>query len=158
MLALKLLGSLLILFAGGTGALSIVRMERQRLSVLDAWIELLQFIRSGIDCYLAPLGDLFSAIDLDLFRTCMGRSKTKSFADLLAASRLFLSFDAHRQLSAFFREIGGGNREEQIKRCDYAIGALREIRAKQAEELAPKQKAHGALCICASLAVAILLW
>ena len=158
MLAIKLLGTLLVLFAGGAGAVSVVRMERQRLNVLDAWIDLLQFIRSGIDCYLAPLGDLFSSIDPELFRTCMGRTKTKDFAALLAASRILLSLDAHRQLSVFFREIGGGNREEQIKRCDYAIGALREIRAKQAEELVPKQKAHAALCICAALAVAILLW
>ncbi len=158
MLFLKLLGSLLILFAGGAGAVSIVKMEQHRLSVLDGWIDLLQFIRSGIDCFLAPMGEIFEKIDPDLFYACMGRERTKNFGDLLASSRLFLSGDAHRQLRAFFREIGGGNREDQIKRCDYAIDALRTIREKEAEELAPKQKAHVAICICAAFAIAILLW
>ncbi len=158
MLILKIIGSVLILFAGGAGAVSLVRMEQQRLSVLDGWIDLLQFIRSSIDCFLAPMGEIFTKIDPDLFFACMGREKTKNFEELLAASRLFLCGDAHRQLRSFFREIGGGNREDQIKRCDYAIDALRTVRDKQAEELAPKQKAHAAICICAAFAVAILLW
>ena len=77
---------------------------------------------------------------------------------LLHASRGCLCGEAARLLTGFVREIGGSYREEQVRRCDYYLTALRAVREQQKEELPARVRVCVAVCLCAALGIAILLW
>ncbi len=88
----------------------------------------------------------------------MGREGDTSPARLLEHSKAYLEEETVHLLDSFSREIGSCYREEQVKRCDYYISALRKIREKQLAELPARLKTRGALCMCGAVGLAILLW
>lgn len=154
----KLLGSLLILAAGGGAAFLSARTERRQLTVLDGWIDLIALVRARIDCYLTPLDEIFSALDPDLVRRCGGTLPCRSCAVLLRSASPELSSEGRRLIGAFVTGIGDGYREEQVRACDYYLDALRELRKKTAAELPARIRVRVALCLTAALGAAILLW
>lgn len=154
----KLLGSAVLLIAGiGNGALA-AGHEKEKLAVLDGWLELLRFIQEQIDCYLTPVEELLSVADKALLEQCRCRRKDRSLEAGLQRSAPVLQAESLRLLSAFAKEIGGSYREEQIKRCNYYRQALLSVRQKQAEELCKKSKLYRGMSICAAVGAALLLW
>ena len=155
---LKLLGALLILSVGIFSAYLSVQYEKKRLTVVDGWIDLILYIRGQIDCYLLPIGDILLGGDRALFEACMSPSNAADLPAILGASEIYLDGDAKRTLESFVREIGTGYREEQLKRCDFFIASLRTQRERIAAALPMRVRLCATLCICLSLATAILLW
>ena len=155
---LKLLGCLMLLGTGTLAALSLNLYEKRRLSVLDGWLDLIFYIRTQIDCYLTPIEQIFADAPPSLTEACMGDRHTKTPSELLKHSRFYLDHDAFRLLDSFAREIGSCYREEQVKRCDYYITSLRNLREKQTTALPARLRARSALCLCAAFGLAILLW
>ena len=154
----KILGALLILLAGGGMAVTLAGFEKKRLSVLDGWLELLTHIRGQIDCYLMPLDDILNASDTELLRACGGNGKCRSLRALFQASFPYLDRESRRLLSSLLREIGSSYREEQLKRCDFYLDALRMRREKIFEELPSRLKTGVTISICTALGVTVLLW
>ena len=155
---IKLLGAGLVLSVGVISAFGTVRYEKKRLSVLDGWIDLILYIRSQIDCYLTPLGDILANGDPSLLRACMSEGNETDLEAILRASSIYLDGNAKRTLEGFVREIGSGYREEQVKHCDYCISVLRRERERMSAELPLRVRLYAALFICISLGTAILLW
>ena len=155
---LKFLGALLIFSVGMFAAFVSVQYEKKRLSVVDGWIDLILYIRGQIDCYLMPLNDILSGGDRALFEACMSPSNAADLPAILSASQIYLDGDSKRTLEGFVREIGTGYREEQLKRCDFFISSLRSQRERIAAALPLRVRLCSTLCICLSLATAILLW
>lgn len=158
MLVLKCFGVLAILLSGALAAYTNARYEKQRLSVLDAWISLLVLLRGEIDCYLLPIDEILAKADPELIEGCMYAGNAPTPQRLLAASRIYLSTEAHRLLASFVREIGKGNREEQVRRCEYYRTGLLNIRERMAEELSSRLRVGYTLTLVSSLALAILFW
>lgn len=148
----------MVLLAGAGAALCSLHYERTRLRLLEAWIELLLFIRGQIDCYLTPIDGILRAADPELLCACMGRRGCSSLQELLRGGRMYLPPEAVRLLSAFSREIGSSYREEQLRRCDYYLCALRPLRDKTAEELPVRIRLSVTLSACLAIGTAILLW
>ncbi len=157
MTALKALGALLLLGLGILSARRTVHLSYQRLSRLDAWLELILLIRAQIDCYLTPLDEILKKTDPCLLSAC-GKQKADSLPALFAEAAPLLGREEHRLLECFVREIGSGYREEQLKRCDYYLDALRTRRSKLAEAQPGGIKLGVTLSLCASLFAVILLW
>lgn len=155
---LKFLGALLIFAVGIFAAFVSVQYEKKRLSVVDGWIDLILYIKGQIDCYLMPLDDILSGGDRALFEACMSPSNAADLPAILDASQIYLDGDAKHTLESFVREIGSGYREEQLKRCDFFISSLQTQRERIAAELPMRVRLCATLCICLSLATAILLW
>ena len=155
---LKILGALLILSVGVFSAYVSVQYEKKRLTVVDGWIDLILYIRGQIDCYLLPIGDILLGGDRALFEACMSPSNAADLPAILGASEIYLDGDAKHTLESFVREIGTGYREEQLKRCDFFIASLRTQRERIAAALPMRVRLCATLCICLSLATAILLW
>ncbi|MBQ5833443.1 MAG: hypothetical protein IIW36_01400 [Clostridia bacterium] len=159
MLFFKLLGSILILLSGSAAAFCAVRYESARIRILDAWIDLILFIRGQIDCYLTPLDEILQKANAALPESALlGHASPKSLDALLHQSKLYLCADTHRLLTAFVREIGSSYREDQLKQCDYYIQALRSQREQLASQLPSRTKLSATLCLCLALGTAILLW
>lgn len=148
----------MLLGVGALAARYLSLYEKQRLRAIDGWLDLIFHIRTQIDCYLTPIGEIFATADRNLLLSCMGNGREDSPAALLRHSRLYLGQDAARLLESFAREIGASYREEQIKRCDYYIAALQNLRQKRTEELPARLRTKVSLCICGALAAVILLW
>ena len=155
---IKLLGVGLILSAGSFAAYSTSRFEKRKLSVVDAWIDLILHIRSQIDCYLMPLDEILACTDRETLTGCMCRTPHPELSMLLESSSPYFTQEAKRLLTAFVKEIGGSYREEQLRRCDYYVNALRHIRQKIAEELPSKTKVSITLSLCLAVSAVILLW
>ena len=150
MSALKACGVLVMLIAGGIGAWSGVRYERRRLRVVEGWIDTIRYIRTQIDCYLTPLGEILER--------CPSTVGTTDLSALLASSRLYLDADTYRFLETFTRELGGSYREEQLKNCDFCLAELYHKRETLSRELPSRQRLALTLCTCLSIGAAILLW
>ena len=167
----KLLGSILLLAAGGYISLSVHRFERRRLSVLDGYIALIYYIKGQIDCYAMPLTDILTRADPTLLADCLGETVDRLPAilpavwgdappmqGLLQRSRLYLAPESERLLTAFSGELGATHRAEQVARCDHYVHALGEERRRLFEALPARLKTVGTLGICCTLTAAILLW
>ncbi len=148
----------MLLWTGGFAAFRTASLEKKKLSVTEGWLELLFYIRTRIDCHLIPIEQIFSEASPTLLRACMGRKEDRSPSRLLEHSKPYLDEEAARLLDSFSREIGSCYRQEQVKRCDYYITALRKIRDKQIAELPARLKTRGTMCICGAVGLAILLW
>jgi hypothetical protein len=157
-MTIKLLGCLILLGTGGFAAYRTADHEKKKLSVTEGWLELLFYIRTRIDCHLAPIEQIFKEASPTLLHACMGQEEDRTPSQLLEHSRIYLEEDAAHLLDSFSREIGTCYREEQVKRCDYYITALRKIRDRQITELPARLKTRGAMCICGTIGLAILLW
>ena len=160
MIVCKLLGVLLILAVGVFASYSSVRYEKRRLTVIDGWIDLIFYIRSQIDCFLMPIGQILENGEQPLLQACASISPdgATDLSAILRASSLYLDGEGKRLLEAFVREIGSSYREEQIRRCDYYISSLQVLRAKIADALPMRIRLCAALCMCIALGIAILLW
>ncbi len=149
---------LLLLGTGTLTAFSLSHYERKRLSVLNGWLDLIFYIRTQIDCYLTPIDQIFDQAPSVLLQACMGDRHAKNPAELLRRSKPYLDRESAELLEAFTREIGCCYREEQVKRCDYYLSALRLQRDKQTTELPARLRSRSALCVCCAFGLAILLW
>ncbi len=155
---IKLLGAVLILAVGGFAAYSTARYEKKRLSVLDGWIDLIVYIRAQIDCYLMPMDEILQNGDHTLLDACMSPTNATDLDAILRASSLYLDGEVKRLLEHFVRETGSTFREEQLRRCDYYVSALRTQRERLAAELPARRRLSTALCLCIAIGTAILLW
>lgn len=154
----KLFGVLLILGVGIFASVSAVRYEKRRLAVIDGWLDLIFYIRGQIDCYLTPLNEILLSGDRQLLDACMSPHNATDLHAILRASSVYLDGSAKRLLEGFVREIGSTYREEQVRRCDYYMTALRTQREKLSAELPMRLRLSVTICLCIALGTAILLW
>ena len=157
MVTVKILGALLILGVGAISAVSAVKYEKTKLTVTDGWIDLIFYIRGQIDCYLTPLADILASGESALLRACLSNGDETDLSAILRSSSVYLDGESKRLLEGFVREIGSCYREEQVRRCDYYIAALRAQREKIAIDTPVRIRLAITLCLCIAIGSAILL-
>ncbi|MBR6783036.1 MAG: hypothetical protein IKM33_07600 [Clostridia bacterium] len=165
----KLLGSLVLLFAGGYVSMAITRFERRRLRVLDGYISLIYYIKGQIDCYAMPLSDIMASADPAVLAACLGLDASaahpppavtgdRPITAMVQESRLYLEPEVERLLTTLTGELGSTYRAEQVARCDHYLTALTEERRKLGDSLPARLRAICTLCLCSALVAALLLW
>ena len=158
MLAFKLAGALLVLASGIGFAIGAARYERTRLQVHDALISLIFFIKGRIDCYAMPVEQIMLEMDKGILADCRCPGQVESIEALLPHVRSYLDPETYRVLQSFGTGLGGGFRDEQIKRCDYYIELLREKRMQLESELPARARMNGVIWILCAAGAVILLW
>lgn len=165
----KIVGSLILLCAGGYVAMAVAHFERRRLRVLDGYVSLLYYIKGQIDCYAMPLPDILAKADPGLISACLGQDHAlplpplgidggSPLPDMVKESRLYLEPESERLLTTLTGELGATYRAEQVARCDYYVAALTEERRKLSETLPARLRAACTLSLCAAIAASVLLW
>ena len=165
----KLLGSLVLLFAGGYVSIAITRFERRRLRVLDGYISLIYYIKGQIDCYAMPLSDIMASADPTVLAACLGLDAStaclpptvtgdRPITAMVEESRLYLEPEVERLLTTLTGELGSTYRAEQVIRCDHYLTALTEERRKLGDSLPARLRAICTLCLCSAVVAALLLW
>ena len=158
MIAAKLLGTLAILAVGTATAFRCAEGERRRLSVLDAWLELLRTLHRQIDCYQRPINEILAGCDPNLRRACGAGRDAETLCELLSAATPLLDTEVRRLLEGFAKEAGSAYREEELRHCDFYIRALGEHRDTLAKAHPMRVKLAVTLSISAALGTVILLW
>ncbi|MBE6553279.1 MAG: hypothetical protein E7666_02940 [Ruminococcaceae bacterium] len=158
MIAIKLLGSLLLLTSGVWIAIYEIRIGQTRISILDAWIELIEGVRTEIDCYLRPIHEILIHYPPDRLCACAAGKAGNTLHALLQGALPYLDRDTRRLLSAFVKEAGDSYREDQLKRCDFYLLALRKKRDALAAASPAKIKLCITLSLCGAIGTALLLW
>lgn len=164
----KIIGVVILLIAGGYVSVSITRVERRRLGVLDSYISLLFYIKGQIRCFAMPVKDILAHADPALLAGCLGYprlprettvvSEAPALSDMIRDSRVYLEPETERLLIAFSSELGNTYREEQVTRCEYYIEMLGEERNRLAEAVPGRIRTNSMLCLCCILGVAVLMW
>ena len=165
----KLVGSLILLFAGGYVSVAITRFERRRLRVLDGYISLIYYIKGQIDCYAMPLPAIMASADPAVLAACLGLDMTtplptapfaaeRPLSAMVRESRLYLEPEAERLLTTLTGELGATYRAEQVARCDHYLEALTEERRRLGDTLPARLRATCTLCLCCAVCAAVLLW
>lgn len=155
---IKIIGSVLICLSGLACAFSICRYYRKRQDTMDGFISLIYYIRGQVDCYARPIGDILASLPAEILRDCNCPRGALSLDELVNESRMYLDRESLRLLTAFSNEFGSIFREEQARRCDHYIALLRDRRSLLAARLPYEMRSASAICICASICLAILLW
>ena len=150
-------GALLIVAAAVGYAFSNVARERKKLDTLDAWIELISYLRLQIDCYLMPVDRILKTADKELLAR-LGARGNETPARLLSRTLPLLDTESGKEIGAFLSSLGGAYRAEELKSCDYHLARLRAHREKLAGVLPSRIRMSVTLTVCAATASVILLW
>lgn len=166
---LKMIGSGILLLAGGYVSLAIAAFERRRLRVLDGYISLIYYIKGQIDCYALPLTDILARADPMVLAACLGlemgetlpsvsHMESANLTAMIQKSRLYLRPESERLLTTMTGELGTTYRAEQVRRCEYYLATLTEERRKLYDTLPARLRTTGTLCLCCAVGAAVLLW
>lgn len=154
----RILGAGLLVGSGVWGAYRVNRASLGTLRQIESWLTLLRGVRSEIDCFALPLPVILSRVDRSLLRACgyTGDRSPQSFDEMLRGCVIH-DREAERILRRFSEEFGRGYREQESLGCEYCLRLLQERRDRLGEQLPVKKRLCSTLCICVSLALAILL-
>lgn len=158
MLAFKITGAVLLIASGIGIAIGASRFERKRLQVYDGLISLIFHVKGRIDCYAMPVEEIMRTMDKGILADCRCPGQISSIDQLLVHVQPYVTPETLRILQAFGAGLGGGFRDEQIKRCDYYIELLRTSRMQLEAELPARAKTNGMIWILCALGAVILLW
>ena len=151
-------GAILVLLAGLEGARRLNRSAEEDLARVDAYLSLLKYVRTQIDCYALPIGEIFGRCSEELLYTCGWSQKgSPSTVDELFSCNKISDKEAKNVIFEFCSDFGRSYREEQLKRCDSCINSLEKCRERLAGEVPNKKKLNLTLCLSASAALIILL-
>ena len=151
-------GAILVALCALEGARRLNRGIDEDLSGVDAYLALLHYVRSQIDQYALPLGEIFERCSRDVLSSCGWREERAplGFDELYSCCRID-DKDAKKVISEFCVGFGRNYREEELRRCDFAIETLGRCHRRLVGEASKKKKLNLTLCLCGAAALIILL-
>ena len=157
MVWLKIFGCALIIISGGVAASSFNKIDKDRISRLEALIEFLTFIRREIDYFCVPVKEIFLRADPRILSACGCNENVYDFNSFLNSLTPTPDEEIISVLTSFSRELGGSYREEQLKNCDLHIATLVKIKDKAYADAKKNKKLYTVLCFSAAAAIVILI-
>ncbi|MBE6550039.1 MAG: hypothetical protein E7670_06385 [Ruminococcaceae bacterium] len=158
MIVLRIAGALLLTFSGAFTAHMINASASMALAQTEGLISFIRFTRVQIDCFSLPISEIIALCShKELLRCGYEKSEVPTSLGAFVDSISVSDKEAYKVFCAFASEFGRGYRMEQLRACDYYLTLLEEHRKTLLSSLPSKKKRNGAVCVCASLALAILL-
>lgn len=158
---LKYAAMLIIFFAFAYGGFYFASAEGRKISLCDAVVSLVRYIRQRAEYYRQPPSEIYSSFSNPA-------AEKSGFADHLKKSGLksaiicykdTLGFDefAYSAMIGFASDIGKLPLEEQLASCDYVISLLEAYISGMKAEFPKKQKLYRSLGICIGISIVIIL-
>ena len=155
---IKITGSIIVIAAALALSITHGKYEERRLRTIDGFIALLFHIKGQIDCYSLPINDILRSLSAKILSDCNSEEGAFSLCELVENSRIYLNEESRRLLDDFCAEFGTVFRAEQISRTSHYISELCEQRRTIADECEKGKRIGGALYMCCSIGLLILLW
>ena len=158
MMVYKLLGAVLLFISAILCACVLVRGYELEIRTIEAYIELMRYIRTEVDIYAMPIDEILKRCSGELIALCGGdeSSPPRDLQELFSGADI-KDKAAHKELCEFCSDFGRNYREEQIKRCDASIDVLEARRGILIGELQNKKRLCYTLSLSAASAIVILL-
>ena len=163
-LLFKFVGVAFLLGGGAYGAYLELTTDKARLHRLDSLITLVKYIRSKIDRYLTPIGEILRQCDSEIIDGCfLGVSEELStrpsdVSELVLFLRKGEYFEDGKEAICLLADnLGRSYREESVRECDECLKELCALREKLANELPKKRKARAVIGLCAAAATVIVI-
>lgn len=157
MIYLKILGGIFVALSGVMISYTLNRSVSVALGIAEGWERLLVQIKSEIECFSMPIGEILKRVDPTLLRQCgyTGDERPEELSELLERS-VIADRETARIVTRFVSEFGRCYKSEQVDRCAYFTALMGERRKRLAEELPVRRKLNATLCVAASLGLVIL--
>ena len=151
------IGAIVIAWCGVESARRLNRGVQDDIRVIDAYLSLLRYIRTQIDCYALPIGEIFEKCDGVVLSNCGWKREgaPREFKELFLCSDVRDKTTANI-ISEFCTDFGRNYRDEELKRCEGCIESLEAERTRLVSEMPNRKKLNLTLCLSASLALIIL--
>lgn len=157
-MAFRVVGASLLSICGILFAAHLNRRAERRLREVEGWIALLRFVKSQVECFSLPMGEILLRCDASVLHECgcVATVAPKSFSAMIEASS-FYDAECERLAHAFAEEFGRGYREEVMRGCDYYLAQLTSHKEMLSKKLPAQKKLNATLSICGALALVLLL-
>ena len=153
MLLCKLLGGGILLLCGLLFPRFAERERQEDALQTVRLIALVRFIRSNIEFYRIPVGDILAKCDRKL-RDSFGGGD--SLAAMVAGTE-WCDARVGKIAEEFAAKLGKGYFAEQRRICDYTLTALDDLAGKKAAMAEKRRKTEKVLCLGGAAAIVILL-
>jgi hypothetical protein len=161
-LAVKLVGSALLLASSVAFNLRNVRRDGERLRRLSAQIAFVRFVRDRIERFLTPIGEIIRDCDgaiLDDMLLGCSEAEFHDTASLRAVLRGGAYYsDGGRVFDSFLADLGSSYREDEVSACNAFIKDTEALLGKLRTELPKESKSRSVLSFCFVAAIVIILF
>ncbi|MBE6599640.1 MAG: hypothetical protein E7640_00315 [Ruminococcaceae bacterium] len=157
MMSYKLFGAALILAGGAFASVILNSRETQKDTQLSALISLLRFIRTQIDCYCVPVGEIFRRCDKKTLSECGCEITPEDFSAFLSSLSPPIDGETRDLLLSFSSRLGAGYKEDEVKNCDYHIDRLSDAYEEFKKRSKAQRRKNTVLCMTAAALAVILL-
>ena len=151
-------GAMVVALCGLEGARRLNKSADDDLSGVSAYLSLLRYTRTQIDLYALPVSEIFERCSRELLLSCGWRAEVapSSFDELFDCCKIN-DKEAKKVIMDFCTGFGRNYREEELRRCDASVDALKRCYERLFSEMTSKKKLNFTLCLSGSLALIILL-
>ena len=159
MIAYRLFGGGVLLLAGFGFYFVRESFQKKKLIQLAGFINLLDYIKNQISCYLIPIDKILRNCDEKIINDCRltASSNSKSLEEMLDKCEFYVDDEIQKKLYSFARDLGRGYLNEQIKLCDQYISELKAIFENLKIERIKDKKLSLAICLSISLSLILVL-
>ena len=114
------IGSVIIAWCGIESAKRLNREIQRDIRIVDAYLSLLRYIRTQIDLYALPIGEIFEKCDKAMLFSCgwKGEELPKDFRELFLCGNIRDKM-TKEIISEFCADFGRNYREEELKKCGF---------------------------------------
>ena len=159
---MHLVGCALIILGAALCVGAYRRYTERAIAEGEDFLKLLDRLYDGIFCYLKTPSEIICSSELPSLNTLGFVGLVKDGVDPSAAfeqlkEKLCLGEEQKELLSSFFKRIGGGYLENEIRSIDYTKKRFAELMLGSKESLAKRVKTVGAVSFAAALSLCIIL-
>lgn len=160
MIVVKVIGASIITITALFSYSEIIKFQKKRIKQINAFIDLIDYIKNQVECFLLPLDQILDRCDKNLLNNCginSKRSKYKNMDELIESANFYCDDEVIELLNQFSDSFGKAYLHEQLRSCEYFRNELIKIRNKNQEKDAKNQKIQLAVFLSASFSIIILL-
>ena len=153
-----ILGGIFLLISGWTSALWLNQRAECRLLRVEAFLSLLRYTKTQVDCYLLSAPELFARCDPQLLIDCgLDEGKIPTSFEDFAQSCGKEDGEAWEMIRKFSASFGKQYRREQVGECEYYIEQLEKRRGRLAKSMPEGKRLRFTMCMTVAAVAVILL-
>lgn len=126
---------------------------------LSGYIDLLQYIKQSIECYLLPIDRIIASLDKDILIRC-GINREGDYnglAQLINNANFYIDSESIAILISFANNFGNSYSKDQIELCSRTIDKLQMQLEKLKNKAEKENKIRLTLSVSISASIVLLL-
>ena len=160
MIISKLIGGALITVCALKVYAEIQKFQKKSIRQIDSFIELIEYIKNQIECFLLPIDTIMFNCDNKLLLNCgIQRDITNcnNLKNLFSRVTFYCNDETIDIIMKFADNFGKNYSREQVIACEYYKNELIKIREKELEKDRKNKKLQLAIFLSISFSIIILL-